>query len=126
MADFESHLENDPDLKKELETFRKLREVTGAMKYADIPETVWENYWSNLYRKLERGFGWIFFSIGSIILLAVGGYYLIQDLFFDPSVPLIVKLGIGCGGLGLIILLVSVTRERIFSYKRDRYREVQR
>jgi len=29
-------------------------------------------------------------------------------------------------GLGFIILLVSVIRERIFAYRRDRYKEVQR
>ncbi|MDD3732187.1 MAG: zf-HC2 domain-containing protein, partial [candidate division Zixibacteria bacterium] len=65
---FETALVTDPELRRELEEFKKLKEVTGLMTYADLPEEVWENYWQSLYRKLERGFGWIFMSLGAIIL----------------------------------------------------------
>ncbi len=124
--EFEAYLEQDAELQKEYETFRKLKEVTGAMKYADIPEVVWENYWAGLYRKLERELGWIFLSVGAIILLAFGCYHLVQDFFFDPRQSLVLKIAIGSGLLGLVILLVSVIRERIFAAVRDRYDEVQR
>jgi hypothetical protein len=124
--EFEAYLKTDAELQKEYETFRKLKEVTGAMKYADIPEVVWENYWARLYRKLERGLGWIFISAGAIILLAFGCYHLVQDFFFDPKQSLVLKIAIGSGLLGVIILLVSVIRERVFAAVRDRYDEVQR
>jgi hypothetical protein len=39
---------------------------------------------------------------------------------------LLLKFAIGAGGLGLIILLVSTIRERLFAYNRDRYKEIQR
>jgi hypothetical protein len=125
-VDFEKHLKDCPECQNELKAFHKLREVTGAMKYADIPEHVWENYWTGLYRRLERGIGWVFLSIGIIILLSVGAYYIIRDLFLDPAQPFLLKIGIGSGAFGLIVLLVSVIRERIFASRRDRYDEVQR
>lgn len=124
--DFEVHLEGCADCQKELESFQKLQEVTGAMKYADIPEQVWEGYWSSLYKRMERGVSWIFISIAAIILLCFGGYHIFVDFFLNAEAPLWLKIGIGCGMFGFIVLLVSITRERLFAKKRDRYDEVTR
>ncbi len=126
ITEFENYLKSDPELQKELETFRKLKEVTGAMKYADVPEVVWENYWAGLYRKLERGLGWVFLSIGVIIFAAFACYHLVQDFFLDSAQPIILKIALACGILGVIILLVSIIRERIFASTHDRYDEVKR
>jgi hypothetical protein len=125
-ADFERHLQDCAECQKELETFRRLREVTGAMKYADIPEQVWEGYWSSIYRRLERGLGWILISMAVIILSGFGGYHLLQDFFLNPEKPLLLKVGIGCGMAGFIVLFVSILRERLFACRRDRYDEVTR
>jgi len=125
-AELERHLRTCTECREELRVFRQLKEVTGAMKYADIPEHVWENYWRGIYRRLELGIGWIFFSIGAIIVLACGCYAIFQNFFMNPDEPLILKIGIGTLALGAIVLLVSVLRERVFAYRRDRYKEVKR
>jgi hypothetical protein len=124
--DVENHLKSCNECRAELDAFQKLKEVTGAMKYADVPEHVWENYWRGIYRRVERGFGWILLSIGIIILLGFLCYHLVSDFFLNPTEPLLLKFAIGAGGLGLIILLVSTIRERLFAYNRDRYKEIQR
>ena len=123
---FEKELANNAELRAELEKFRKLKEVTGMVQYADLPLAVWESYWSSLYRKLERGIGWILFSVGAVILLLFGLYVGLRDLYIDPNVSLWVKIGVTGVGAGLIILLVSFVRERLFAYRRERYREVIR
>jgi len=105
--DFEVHLEGCADCRKELESF-------GAMKYADIPEQVWEGYWSSLYKRMERGVGWIFISIAAIVLLCFGCYHFCADFLLNPEEPLLLRIGIGC------------IRERLFARKRDRYDEVTR
>lgn len=125
-AEFERHLKDDPELQKELESFRKLKEVTGAMKYADVPEVIWENYWAGLYRRLERGFGWIFVSIAVIVISAFGCYHLFKDFFFNSTAPVLIRIAVAAGILGVIVLLVSIIRERVFAYTHDRYREVKR
>lgn len=124
--EFENYLKNDPDLQKELAAFSKLKEMTGAMHYADIPEAVWDNYWTSLYKRLERGAGWILISISAILFLAIGLYYLLIDFFMNPEITVLIKIAVGTGILGLIVLLISAVRERLFAFKRDRYSEVKR
>lgn len=88
------------------------------------PET-WKIYWSSVYNRLERRVGWIFLSIGAIILLFFGGYKLAEDLMASASIPLILKIGILALLAGLAVLLVSLGREQIFVRKRERYREIE-
>jgi hypothetical protein len=121
---FEKELAANAELRAELDEFRRLKEVTGMIKYADLPDEVWENYWASMYRKLERGIGWIFLSIGAIVLLCFGLYQGLTDLYTNPDVSLWVKIGVTGVGVGTIFLLVSYIRERLFAYGRERYREV--
>lgn len=123
---FERELERDPDLAAELAAMRAMGEVTGTMKLQEFPDLVWEKYWEGTYNRLERRLGWILFSIGAIVLLAVGLYEFVLELVHDTAEPWWIRGAIGamCGGLA--ILLVSVVRERLFSLKKDRYREVKR
>jgi len=123
---FEKELGENAELRAELEEFKRLKEVTGMVKYADLPEEVWESYWASLYRKTERGIGWIFLSIGAIILLGFGLYQGLSGMYTDPEVPLWMKIGVSGVGIGVIFLLVSYIRERLFAYNRERYREVTR
>jgi predicted anti-sigma-YlaC factor YlaD len=122
----EEHLNRCRTCREELAGLEKVKEVTRKVKYDDLPLEVWQGYWQNLYRRLERGVGWIFTSIGAIILLITGSFYLVKDYFLDATVPLLPKFGVGALIIGGIILLVSVARERLFAYNRERYREVQR
>jgi ABC-type multidrug transport system fused ATPase/permease subunit len=123
---FERELKQNPELRAELEEFRRLKEVTGMVRYADLPDEVWESYWQSIYRKLERGIGWILFSVGAIILLIAAAYAFFAGFLADPTVPLIIKVGVSAIVAGLIFLLVSYIRERLFAYHRDRYKEVQK
>ncbi len=117
----------NPAWETELRAYKSIKEVTDQMQYKEMPDSYWEGYWENLYRKLERGIGWILMSIGAVILIAFAFTVGFWEFFTDPQVPSILKVGIGVGGLGLIIMLVSVLRERLFARNRDRYeREVER
>jgi len=124
--ELERHLSACQDCRRELEAFNKLKEVTGAMRYADIPEYVWENYWKGIYRRVELGLGWLLLSIGVIIILGFGLCALVQKFLLNPQEPFLLRIGVAAGGLGLIILLVSLIRERLFAYNRDRYKEIRR
>ena len=123
---FEEELKVNQELRAEMEEFMKLKEVTGIMTYADLPDEVWENYWQSLYKKTERSLGWIFFSIGAIVLVFAGLFQIMTELYSDPTVPLFIKTAVTILLLGAVILLVSFSRERLFAYKRDRYKEVNK
>ncbi|MCP4685237.1 MAG: hypothetical protein GY867_07285 [bacterium] len=126
LAAFEKELATNPELRAELEDFRAIKEVTAGMKYADLPDQVWDSYWANIYRKSERGFGWVIMSMGAIILLCFGLYEFFGELYANPEAPLWLKIGVTGAAAGAAILLVSFGRERIFAYNRERYREVQK
>ena len=123
--EFEKHLESCADCRRELEKLRRVKEVTTRMKLADLEERDWEAYWGGVYNRLERGAGWIFFSAGAIVVLAFAAYYALRDFFLDPSAPLLFRLGVASLLLGLLILIVSVGRQRLHAWRRDPYRGVK-
>ena len=126
----EAHLETCPAYRRELEKQEQLLEVTDAMRFLKPPGELWEHYWDHIYNRLERRVGWIFLSIGAIILAAWGLYALIgivlPDFWNDPNLPIAVKVGTIGLTLGIAVLFVSALRERLFTAKTDRYREVKR
>jgi len=98
-----------------------------SMKHKEPPDEVWEKYWSRFYNRLERGLGWILISIGAMILLFYGGFKAVESLVKDPTLAIFLKVAILLLLAGLVILFVSVVRERIFTYKKDKYaKEVKR
>ena len=126
-AELERHLVECNDCRTELREFKRLKEVTDMVRFGEPEDAVWESYWRGIYTRLERGFGWVLLSVGAILLVAFGAFKLVESLFTDPTVALIVKIGVGAALLGFVILMVSLVRERLFGLKRDRYsREVRR
>ena len=122
--ELDAELQRNPELRAELEQFRKLKRVTDAVRYADLPDAVWETYWSSLYRKMERGLGWLLFSASAAILACYGVIQMLSTLYTDSRISWIVKIGVTGLLFGLIVLVVSLIRERVFAYRNDRYREV--
>ena len=123
---FEQQVDRDPELARELEAMRAMKEVTDSMKLTEFPDQVWDRYWEGTYNRLERGVGWILLSLGAIVLIGSGLYELVVSLLKDSSEPWFVRLAIGSACGGTAILFISVLRERIFVRKRDPYREVKR
>ncbi len=125
--EFEEHIKTCKECQEEIEEFRNLKEVMEDMKYKKPPDEIWKTYWARVYNRIERGLGWIFTSIGAIILLTYGGFKGVEGFIKDPGVAIIAKIGILAGIAGLAILFVSVLRERIFISKTDKYsKEVEK
>lgn len=120
----EEHVKQCEECRRELEEMGKFEEVMRKMELKQPPKEMWQVYWTSVYNRLERRIGWILLSIGAIIMLFFGGYKAIEGVIEDPTIPLIVKAGILAALGGVVILLVSVGRERIFVRKRERYKEV--
>ncbi len=122
----EEHLEQCAECRKEFEELGKFEEVMGKMQLKKPQKEMWEVYWSAVYNRLERRFGWILLSIGGMILLFFGGYKAVEGIIQDPSTPLLLKIGILTALGGVVILLVSLLREQLFVHKRERYKEVEK
>jgi len=121
-----NHLQECSECRKEFEEMGRFEEVMSQMALKKPPKEAWQMYWTSVYNRLERGIGWILFSIGAIILLFFGGYKLVEGIIQDASVPLILKIGILSVLGGLVVLLVSLLREQLFVRKRERYKEIEK
>jgi hypothetical protein len=96
------------------------------MRLAKLPEEYWSAYWTNVYNRIERGVGWMFFSIGAIIAVSFAVYESLKQFFDNPEVPLLLKIGISSLLFGSIVLLISVFREKWILRRVDKYRSIER
>lgn len=120
------HLDSCQLCRKEYDELLKIKEVTSDMRFSELPDRYWAGYWNGIYNRLERGIGWIFLSIGIIILLCFGTWELFDKFFLNNSVSVMLKLGVGAGIIGAITLIVSVFREKLFARRHERYKEIER
>lgn len=119
--EFKAHVRTCAECRSELGEFKNLEELMSTVKLKDLSNDARAAYWHSVYNRLERGLGWIFLSLGVIVLLGFGAFMLIKEFVMNPTVSIILKIGV-CGILlGLIILVVSVLKERLFVRKYDKY-----
>jgi len=124
---FQAHLEGCPSCKAQLAELRELKESLAMMKFKEPTDAELERYWSGIYNRLERGLGWILLSIGAIIVLCYGAFRLIEGVIKDPNVALVLKIGVVALVFGVVILFVSLLRERLAVRGVDRYsKEIER
>jgi len=64
----------------------------------------------------------------TLAVVLLGGFLLLRlgALLLVATIPLVLRLGLFLGGAGLLLLLISVLRERSFTRRRDRYDDVIR
>jgi len=125
-VELETALEENPDLRQELETFQQVKEMTDTMSPLRAPGETWDTYWEDVYRRLERGIGWVLISLGAIVLGTWGLWNLVRELVEDPTIPGFIRWALLALLAGVVILFVSVLRERLFLGKRDPYKDIVR
>ncbi len=123
---FQEHLTDCSDCRQELEEFKRLKAITDDVTLLEPEDKIWQQYWGNIYNRLERGVGWILFGISAILLLIYGGFKMIEELVKDPTIGLGLKVGLIALIVGLAILFVSAARERLHFWSKDRYKDVRR
>lgn len=124
--ELEALLERRPELRKEFQSLKDVREATMAMNFKKPPEETWDRYWGGVYARLERGIAWLLISLGAALVIAFAAYHAVLAFIEDTSSPLLLKIAIAGLVLGGAILLVSVIREKLVLRKTDKYREVIR
>lgn len=112
-----------PDVAHEWRRFQRLKEVTTGMSLRTPPEETWDRYWQSTYRRTERGIAWLLVSIGAIVLFSYWAWHAVLAFFEPGSEPLGIRLAIAAVTIGMVILAVSVIREKIFTNRRDPYQK---
>lgn len=124
--EFQVLMQHHEEVRKEWEAMKKLKDMTGTMKFNELPEETWDHYWAGVYARMERGLAWLLMSIGGALVLTIAGYEAIGRMLSDTALSLPAKFGIVALLLGTAILVVSIIREKWFTHKSDKYRKVIR
>ena len=120
-------LEGDAALRREWTQLERVKEVTSTMVLGEPPEEIWDDYWrTGVYRRIERGIGWILVSVAALALVGFGLWHAIGALLADSEVPAFVKIAVFALFMGGAVLLASVIREKLFMRSKDPYRKVKR
>lgn len=119
-------IDSDNDLRDELEAFQRLKEVTNTMTPRRPSGETWDTYWEDVYRRIERGIGWVLVSLAVIVLGIWASWQFVHELLVDTSAPAFVRWSVLALVAGLVILFVSVLRERLFMQRSDPYKDIIR
>ena len=119
----EEAMSSDPELRAEFESMKRLKDLTHGMGIDEKTDAQLTVFWGSVYNRTERRIGWLLLLAGVLGLTAVACF-----LFLDSdSTHWSVKTLVACMGIGALILLLSVWRERRLIAANDRYsREVHR
>ncbi|MBN2293226.1 MAG: heavy metal-binding domain-containing protein [Pirellulales bacterium] len=115
----ERHLSVCESCRREYEELVQFKETLDMIQFKEPTNAELGRYWSNIYNRLERGLGWICFSLGAILLLCWGAFTMIEELVEDPKVSVVVKIGAIALIFGMVILFVSIARERLTALFRN-------
>jgi len=119
---YQAHVRDCDACRRELESLGRVVRLTDQLKLRVSDEAFWKGYWESVYRRTERRLGFLFITGGAAMLLVYLLYRALrsQELWTYEGVSIAVIL------LGLIVLFISVARERYHEHKNDPYREVER
>jgi predicted anti-sigma-YlaC factor YlaD len=124
---FEAHLDACDRCRRDLADLRNLAEDLDMMQFKEPGDEELARYWSGVYNRMERGVGWILLSVGAILTLCYGAFKVIESLIRDPTVSVLLKVGVCALIAGVVVLFVSLLRERLVVHKVDRYaKEIDR
>jgi hypothetical protein len=125
-AELDGMMADDPVLRDEYVAMKKIKEVTDAMQFKEMPDSFWDGYWNGIYNRLERGLGWGLFSIGLALVSAFAVFRVFQDFFLNGAISIAVRGGVLIGAVGALIILWSIFREVVFARRHERYKEIKR
>ncbi len=112
--------------RQEIDELRRFNKLTGAMRLKDPPPEDWEIFWDSNYNRRERSLGWLLTSLGLAVIIGWLGLELAVSFWTTTAISLWLK---GCIVLviaGVVLIISSVVRERIYARKHSRYKDVIR
>jgi len=116
------HCQNCEACESSLQEVRAIREKMGRSQLSGLGLDVWRETMNDTAVKTTFGIGWFLLFGGAVLAGAVGVY----EIFTGPSaLTLVEKLIVGGLYGGLLLLFLSVLRQRLIERKTDKYKDVE-
>jgi len=119
---YESHVRDCDECRRELDSLGRIVRITDELKLRPPDDEFWKGYWESVYRRSERRLGFVLLIAGALALL---GYAIFRALT-SPSLLTYEGISVMLILIGLVVIFVSVVRERYHESKSDPYKEVER
>jgi hypothetical protein len=119
---YEAHVRDCATCQHELAALGRVVKMTGELKLRVSDDAFWKGYWESVYRRTERRLGFLFVLGGAVMLFL----YLLVRALRSPEMWTYEGISVAVILLGLIVVFISVARERYHEHKHDPYREVER
>lgn len=103
---------------------RNMKEQLRQLSWPISDEEMLVKLETDLFASGARNFGWLLLAAGALFAMVAGTVAFFLFLA-APGVPVLVKLFNGLIVIGGLALFVSVVRERLLTYKKDKYRNVK-
>ena len=108
--------------RSELASLGRVVGLTNELRLRTPDDEFWEGYWDNVYRRSERRFGFLFVIIGVVALLL----YTIVRAVTSPDFLSYEGISVTIILIGLVVIFISVARERYHESRNDPYKGVRR
>lgn len=118
------HLDTCPECSKLHADLQNMKEQLRQLSYPISDEEMLAKLEQDLFASSSRNFGWVLLGAGALFAMVAGTVAFFMFLA-APDVPVLVKLFDGLLVVGGLALFVSVVRERMLTYKKDKYRNVK-
>jgi len=115
------HCEACDDCRTALEEFRAMRERVGQARLSELDQDVWRETMDDTTVKASRGIGWLLLIGGGLL----GAGFVVYNFLTGPQLSVFEKTVIGGIYGGLLLLFVSVLRQRLIERKTDKYKDVE-
>jgi len=121
-VEYEAHVQTCDRCQTELRSLGRIVGMTSELRLRPPDDEFWNGYWESVYRRSERGLGFLFLCVGILGLLAYAVYHAVTSPEFLTYEGLSVTVILA----GLLVIFVSVVRERYYESKNDPYKGVRR
>ena len=99
---------------------RRLSRALAAIDGACVPRIRWQPF------EINPAMASSGMAVDAYLETVFGSAEAGREILADTKIPVFIKLAIFAVALGGIILLVSVCREKFFTWRRDPYKEIER
>ena len=121
-AEYESHVGDCEACRAELASLGRVVELTNELKLRIPDDEFWDGYWESVYRRSERSAGFFLVISGIMAVLLYGIIRAVSSPGFLSYEGISVTVIL----VGLVVIFVSVARERYHESKNDPYKGVKR